>query len=143
MDVPSSDVSTVIAANTTCSWHRVNYEQVDPKLIQPYLAYRPIRIVKLTLSRTTQMARMTISQPLRKHLKSRFDEVFHVRRLEEAVSTDPIFANCRSLFHGFLGAQVFLGMYTSCIDVGGFKGKGEFPQLYRDFIQENGAPSIL
>ena len=29
------------------------------------------------------------------------------------------------------------------MNVHGFHSKGKFPQLYRNFIQENGAPSIL
>ena len=61
----------------------------------------------------------------------------------KVVSTDPIFANCRSLFQGFTGAQVFYGCTSRCINVGGFKEKGEFPKLYQDFIREQGAPSIL
>jgi len=61
---------TVVAANTMVSWHRVDYDRIDPKLIQPYLAFRPLHICKLTLKRTTQMAWMTIVQPLRRHLKT-------------------------------------------------------------------------
>ena len=89
------------------------------------------------------MAHMIINTPLRKHVKSRFSDILHVKRLDETVSTDPIFANCRSLFHGYFGAQVFYGCTSRCINVGGFKEKGEFPKLYQDFIQEHGAPSIL
>ena len=40
---------TVVAANTMVSWHMVDYEQIDPKLIQLYLAFRPLHICKLTL----------------------------------------------------------------------------------------------
>ena len=65
------------------------------------------------------------------------------KRLEEVVSTDPMFANCRSLGNGYVGAQVFQGLKSHQIDVYGFHRKGEFPQLYWDFIKEHGAPSAL
>jgi len=124
------------------SWHRVLYEGVDPKHLQPFLGYRPLDIVKKTLEHSTQMARMIIRTPLRKHLKSRAP-FLNVTRLDEVVSTDPIFANCPSLHHGYLGAQVFYGLDSHCIDVYGFRSKGEFPRVYKDFIREQGAPSVL
>ena len=88
------------------------------------------------------MARMIIRTPLRKHLKSRAP-FLNVTRLDEVVSTDPIFANCPSLHHGYLGAQVFYSLDSHCIDVYGFRSKGEFPRVYKDFIREQGAPSVL
>ena len=63
--------------------------------------------------------------------------------LDEPVSTEPMFANCRSLCHGYTGAQVFYGLKSTQINVYGFHSKGEFPYLYRDFIREQGAPSTL
>jgi hypothetical protein len=54
-------------ANAIATWHRVNYKDIDPKLLRPYLAWRPLRNVKNTLSRTTQMAKMIVNRPLRKH----------------------------------------------------------------------------
>ena len=129
-------------AFATASWHRVMYDQIDPKKVSPYLAFRPLDIVKATLASTTQLARMTIRHPLRRHLKSRAPFA-NVTRLDEPVSTDPIFANCASLQHGYLGAQVWYGTKSHCINVNGFKHKSAFPRLYRDFIRENGAPSLL
>ena len=124
------------------SWHRVLYDEVDPRRLQPYLAFRPLDIVKATLRSTTQLARMVIRYPLRRHYKSHAP-FLNVHRLDEVVSTDPMFANCPSLHHGFLGAQVFYGLTSHCINVYGFHSKGEFPRIYRDFIHENGAPSTL
>ena len=65
------------------------------------------------------------------------------KRLEEVVSTDPMFTNCRSLGHSYTGAQVFYGLKSTQIDVYGFRSKGEFPHIYRDFIKDHGAPSAL
>jgi len=55
----------------------------------------------------------------------------------------PIFANCKSLNHGYIGAQAFYGLTSHMMNVEGFRKKGEFPQLYRDFIRKEGAPSVL
>ena len=115
---------------------------MDPQQLQPYLGYAPLFVIKKTLERTTQMAKMIIRAPLRRHLKSRLS-FMQAKRLEETVSTDPMFANCRSLGHGYTGAQVFYGLKSTQIDVYGFRSKGEFPNKYRDFIRDHGAPSAL
>ena len=98
--------------------------------------------MKQTLNSTSQLARMVIRYPLRRYYKSRAP-FLNVSRLDEVVSTDPFFANCPSLNSGYLGAQVFYGLTSHCINVYGFKSKGEFPIIYRDFIHKNGAPSTL
>ena len=125
------------------SWHRVLYDQIDPKKVQPYLGFRPLAMVKATLQATTQMARMVIRSPMRRHYKARAPHL-NVNRLDEPVSTDPAYANCNSLHHGFVGFQVFFGMMSHHINVYGFRRKNyNFPKIYRDFIKENGAPSVL
>jgi hypothetical protein len=128
---------------TYTSWHRVKYNEIDPKIIQPYLGHRPLRIISKTLERTTQMARMITHTPLRKHLQPRFSDYCHIKRLNELVSTDPIFANCRSVGEHFTGAQIFYCQTSHRIRVYGFHSKGEFPRILRTFIRDVGAPSIL
>ena len=124
------------------SWHRVLHKNLEPKQLQPYLGFAPLKVIKRTLERTTQMARMIIRSPLRRHIKSRL-AFMRAKRLEETVSTDPMFANCRGLGYGYTGAQVFYGLKSHKIDVYGFRRKGEFPHIYRDFIKDQGAPSAL
>ena len=85
---------------------------------------------------------MIIRYPLRRHIKSRFPHL-NVTKLDEVVSTDPLFANCKSIYHGFTAAQVFFGTKSHFIFIYGIKSKGEFPQAYRDFIRDHGAPSAL
>jgi Reverse transcriptase (RNA-dependent DNA polymerase) len=140
-DPPSFDTfdSRVFAV---ASWHRVLHQNLDPTQIQPYLGFAPIEVIKKTLERTTQMAKMILRAPLRRHIKSRLS-FMQAKRLEETVSTDPMFSNCRSLGHGYTGAQVFYGLKSTQIDVYGFRSKGEFPHRYRDFIRDHGAPSAL
>lgn len=85
---------------------------------------------------------MVIRYPLRRHIKSKFP-FLNVTRIDEAVSTDPMFANCRSIFHGYIAVQVFYGTKSHTIYVYGIRSKGEFPKVYRDFIRDYGAPSAL
>ena len=47
------------------------------------------------------------------------------------------------MFHGYKGAQIWYGTKSHCINVYGFKRTSEFPDIYREFIRENGAPSLL
>ncbi|HEY8522855.1 MAG TPA: hypothetical protein VIL14_03760, partial [Nitrososphaeraceae archaeon] len=118
------------------------YQNINPALLRPYLGYRALEIVKKTLDRTTQMARMIIRHPLRRHVKSRFPHM-NVSRIDEPVSTDPMFTNCKSIYHGFTAAQIFYGTKSHTIFVYGIKGKGEFPKVYKEFIREHEAPSAL
>jgi hypothetical protein len=75
------------------SWHRVLHKNLEPSQVRPYLGYAPLRVIARTLARTTQMAKMIIRAPLRRHIKSRLS-FMSAKRLEETVSTDPMFANC-------------------------------------------------
>ena len=126
----------------TATWHKVIYQGIDPRILRPYLGWRPLNVVKKTLEKTTQMAKMIIRHPMRRHVKSRFPHM-NVTRIDESVSTDPIFSNCKSIYHGYTAAQIFYGIKSHTIYVYGIKSKGEFPNVYRDFIREHGAPSAL
>ena len=126
----------------TATWHRAIPKEIDPKLFRPYLGYRPLNVIKKTLQKTTQMAKMTIRHPMRRHVKSRFPYM-NVTRIDEPVSTDPMFSNCRSIYYGYTAAQIFYGTKSHTIIVYGIKSKGEIPKVYRDFIREHGAPSAL
>ncbi len=75
--------------------------------MQPFLGYAPIDRIKDTLARTTQLAKMTIKFPLQHHQKSCFS-FLRSQKLEETMSTDWKFANCKSLGHEHTGMQVFM-----------------------------------
>jgi hypothetical protein len=137
-----SRVFAVQASSKMPSWHRVKHLEIDPTLLQPYLGYRPLRIIKKTLEKTTQLAKMTIYYPMRRHIKSRFPHL-NVKRINEVVSTDTMFANCRSIYDAFTCVQVFFGLTSHMINIYGMKNKSEFPEVYRDFIRQEGCPSAL
>ena len=67
----------------------------------------------------------------------------NVTRIDEAVSTDLLFANCRSLYHGCTMAQIFYGTKSHTIFLYGMRSKGVFPRAYKDYIREHGATSAL
>ena len=124
------------------SWHRVVYKDIDPKKVQPFLGWRPLEVVKNTLQHTTQLARMSLRAPLIRHFKARFPWL-NVKRLDEAVSTDPFFANCKSIGQGFTGAYLFMGLDSRYLNLYGFRPKGRnFAQILRDFFREEGAPTF-
>ena len=110
--------------------------------LRPYLGWRSLEIVKKTLKNTTQMAQMIITYPLRRHVKSRFPHM-NVTRIDETVSTDPLFSNCKSIYHSYVAAQVFYGTKSHTIFIYGIKSKGEFSSNYSDYIRDHGTPSAL
>lgn len=96
------------------------YKDNNPLLLRPYMEYSPLNVIK-TLDHTTQLARMIIRQPIRQYVKSRFPHM-NVSRIDELISTDPMFSNCKSIYHGFTAAQIFYGTKFHTIFVYGPKG---------------------
>src|SRR5688572_21909453 len=88
------------------------------------------------------MAKMIFKAPLGRHIKPRFPHM-NVTRVDETVSTDPLYANCKSIYHGYTMAQIFFGTKSHAIFVYGIRSRAEFPNVYKNFIREHGAPSAL
>src|SRR5688500_12097739 len=82
-------VETQVLATT--SWHRVIHEEIDPMHLRPYFGHRPVSVIRRTLRKTTQMAKMIFKAPLGRHIKPRFPYM-NVTRVDETVSTDPLYA---------------------------------------------------
>ena len=85
---------------------------------------------------------MTVRYLFRRHIKPRNPHT-NVTRINEPVFTDPMFTNCRSIYHGYMAAQAFSGTKSYTIFIYGIKFKEEFPKIYKDFIRNQGAPSAL
>ena len=113
----------------------------DLEAIQPCLAFAPLETIRKTLEATTQLAITVFRYPLRRHRKSRFAWL-SATRLQETVSTDDKKFSSRQ-YGGEGYAQVFYGTVSRMINVYGMKRKGDFPKVYRDFIREEGIPSVL
>jgi hypothetical protein len=125
------------------SWHRVLHKELDAQKLRAFLGFRPIDIVRKTLANTTQMARLIIRYPFRKHVKARF-QFLNTRRINEGISTDRLYANCTDSGFGYTSAHVFYGMKTTNIQVYGHRPGGDgFFNCYRDFCRDHGVPSVL
>ena len=121
--------------------HKKTITLKDLEALQPCLNFAPLRVIRQTLECTTQWALDQVRYPLRRHRVARFAEL-NKRRIEETVSTDDIKANCRS-YGGSYYSQVFFGSVSRMINVYGMRSKRDFPQVYQDFIREEGIPSAL
>eukprot|EP00978_Attheya_sp_CCMP212_P027644 scaffold93094_cov33-Attheya_sp.AAC.1 len=112
--------------------------KIDYNAIRPYLGFQTIDRIKKTLAKTTQWAKTITHIPMRRHLKAR-NTCFNVKRLDESVSTDPIFSSYRDVYGATCG-QVFFGMSSKVFNIYGMRDKREFPKTYLDFIRHEGAP---
>ncbi len=52
-------------------------------------------------------------------------------------------AKDKSIDNSYTGGQIYYGLKSKHIDIYGIWSKGEFPNTFRDFIREQGAPSSL
>ena len=95
-----------IHALTLKSWHRMNPQHIPPEKLSPFLGFAPLRRVQETINKTTQLAKMTIRHPLRCHFSSRFSFLCS-HKLNETVSTDYKFANCKCLGYGYTGCLLY------------------------------------
>jgi hypothetical protein len=100
-------------------WHRVLHKELDAQKLCAFLGFRPIDIVRKTLANTTQMARLIIRYPFRKHVKACFP-FLNTRRINEGISTDRLYANCTDSGFGYTSAHVFYGMKMTNIQVYGY-----------------------
>jgi hypothetical protein len=119
--------------------HRCKEE--DLELIQPYLGFRRLEVVRQTLLHTTQLAKPIIHAPLKKHFHARFWYLNHLR-IHELISMDTLFANCKGVT-GKSCTQVFYGITSHVMNIYGMKSKSEVLAIYKDFIREEIIPLIL
>src|SRR6476620_714702 len=114
--------------------------------LRPFLGWSSLERVKKTLENTTQFFRRPRSMD--HHHKSRFPAM-NVRRLNEAVSTDPIFSDVPAGNDGISGhagctmAQVFMGKDSLYTKIYPMHKESEMPQVFEDFVREVGAPTVL
>ena len=98
--------------------------------------------IKKTFENTTQYARNFYKLPLRRHFKSRFPAL-NVKRRNEAVATDTIWADVPAFQDGSKCAQLFVGRESLVTDCYGMKTDGEFGNTLEDNIRRRGAMDKL
>ena len=121
--------------------YRARKEKEELESLQPFLGFRPLRVIRETLRHTTQMAHNVVRFPMRQHVKSRFP-FLNRRRLRETVATDTYFAE-RVGIGSITCAQVFFGLQSHMINIFPMRSENQFPEVYEDFIREEGCPSVL
>jgi hypothetical protein len=126
---------------TTCHNHLM-YTRAptnDAQRLQPYLAYRPIEVIRRTLGQTTQMYKLSNSIPMRRHARSMFPFLDR-KRIDEALATDTFFSSVRDVT-GATSAQVFYGLTSHFINVFALKTEADGPQAFEDFARSEGLPN--
>jgi hypothetical protein len=125
------------SATATANWASVKHQYTDEVLqkLCPWLAWIPVDNIRKTLENTTQIAKAVTNYPMIRHLASRF-KLLNRYRLREIVATDTIFSSVRAAG----GAQVFYGLTSHHMDVYGMESKSQFPDVYREFIRDQGVP---
>ena len=88
--------------------------------VQACLGYAPIEVIKKMFVKTTQLARNITHLPFCTHPKSRFPDL-NVRRRNEAVAMDTVWADDPAVDDGSTAAHVFVGRNTYVTDVYGCK----------------------
>jgi hypothetical protein len=107
--------------------------------LRPHLGWAPNKIVEKTLENTTQYARyVRENDVLKKHFKSRYPAL-NVRRRNEDLATDTVFADTRAVDNGATCAQLFVGRTSLLADSYGMKTDGEFARVSKR-VSEKGEP---
>lgn len=68
--------------------------KLDAVKAQPYLGYRPLKVIRRTLEVTTQLARLVMDGPMRRHRQALYP-FLNRRRIHETVATDTFFSNVK------------------------------------------------
>ena len=115
----------------------------DYALMRQYFLNVPISIIKHTFESTTQYARSGwVTQHIYDTHKAPFPAL-NVRRRNECVATDTLFADTPAICSGVTAAQIFVGVSTGYIDVFPLAHDGQFASTLMDVIRKNGAMDVL
>jgi len=113
----------------------------DATLLSKFFLYRPVEVIKHTLSCTTRLATSMDELNMRRHYKSRIP-MLNRPRIHETYATETWFANTRAI-GGYTCAQIFYGTKSRFIVLYPMKREGNGPQILEDFIRDHGAPFTI
>ena len=119
-------------------------KRFDYNKFRPYFLHIPLDKMRKTFENTTQFATKIISgRVIQKTLKSPFP-AHNVRRRNEPVATDTIYAATPAIASGGMqAAQIFIGRVSLVIDIYGMKSTAEFVNTLEDVIRKRGAMDKL
>jgi hypothetical protein len=113
----------------------------DALQAQPYLAYRPLEVIRRTLDQTTQLARLSSAIPMKRHVKALFP-FLNRKRITETVATDTFFSSVRDI-SGATCAQVFYGLKSHFMNVYPLRTESDGPKVFEDFVRTEGIPNVI
>ncbi len=98
-------------------------------------------MVQKTLEHTTCLTKLEDRLPLRRHIKSQFQQL-SIPRLHEMYTTDTMLANIPS-YEGYNAAQIYAGEKSGRKEVYGLRTEAQAHHAMEEFIREVGAPYCL
>jgi hypothetical protein len=110
--------------------------------MRPLFAWLPTDVIKETFARTTQMARMPMSETLKNFFKSMYPTL-NVQCRNEPVATDTVYSDTPAIDDGSTSAQLYFGTKSTLTDVYGMKTDKQFVNTLEDNIRERGAMDSL
>ena len=130
--------------NTTVQPRKeVKPKPIDYHKYRPYFLNVPVEKVRETFKRTTRYATNVMSgSNILQTIRSPYP-AHNVRRRNEPVATDTIFAETPAVDCGHTMAQIFVGRKTRVIDVYGMSTKMQFVNTLEDVIRKRGAMDKL
>lgn len=120
----------------------VKSRERDWERLRKYFAWLPKLVIQKTFDCTTQLARIPMSAHLQRHYKSPFPAL-NVKRRDEDVATDTVYADTPDIEHGHVAAQFFVGTTSLVSDIYGVKTEAQFLQTLQDNVRKRGAMNKL
>ena len=91
------------------------------------------------MKKTMQLAKMVFRHPIRRKFSTRTLHL-NVFKINATESIDPLFANLRSIYHGYTCTQTFFGLIGHIMNVYRIKCKNCSFNVYKTFIRKLGYP---
>ena len=115
---------------------------VDPTKLRQFFAFLPTEVVSRTLQKTTQYARVRMTDSFKRFYKTPFPALNVARRSEDLL-TDIIYSDFPAIDDGLTCATIYSGRLSHVLDVYGMKSESQFVNTLEDIIRERGAPTRL
>ena len=110
--------------------------------LRPYFGWLSVDVIKETLARTTQYARLPQGTKLHRYYKSQNPAINTPRRNED-VTCDLVYSDTKSLGGGYTTAAIFIGSESRVADVYPLKSEKQFINSLEDNVRERGAMNRL
>ena len=121
---------------------RVKPGERDWETLRRFFGWASVNLVEKTFQVMMQMGRLSNAIHLKKHYRSP-NPALNVRRHQEPVATDYVYADVANVDDGSMGAQIFVGTESEVCDAQGLKSPKQFVNSLEDNIWKRGAMDKL